>query len=528
MRTLGEREGRDLAAFDRGGNSSRARGAGVMSDSDEDFVSPTRRRRRRSLKSTTSSSPTEPPLSVERRGEPAGDAVFGKDRTEAVDDDDEGFGPLRAAFEGCAPPATTATETCAAADLLENESDLPNFNLFGDCDFGTDDDEGNNVGGQEEEGGRREEEPSRAEGGVSPATNRMDAEPAAVSRSPLFLDDEEDLAVEDSQQPQSLGTAVLISDDDDDDLLVQPFNGEEARRESGRDRLRRASREGTTSRAPEGAEAKDVVADSEEEDVCFGRRRRASGRVAGPITTVLVEDRDDDGDAMQGEKVVIDSGKEEDLIVMDDDGDACEEVAPRAHPSSRPPFSPSKRVMSSPPQEQRSPLASVRGVRSSLSSFSPIPMFAASRASAPGLATPSSPVDRPAGGHDDYSWMDRLPHYTPISVLKRSYGRSGDPVYVQYKQQFAYKKGAAGDGSDGEEDFVQEPTSRGKGKGKKGGAQKGGHSEEVDEGNSYWITQGGRPAFVTASQVLTGAKAYKAYGKTKKGKAAAARKKAKR
>ena len=206
------------------------------------------------------------------------------------------------------------------------------------------------------------------------------------------------------------------------------------------------------------------------------------------------------------------------------------EVAPRAHPSSRPPFSP--RVMSSHPQEQRSPLASVRGVRSSLSSFSPIPMFAASRASAPGLATPSSPVDRPAGGHDDYSWMDRLPHYTPISVLERSYGRSGDPVYVQYKQQFAYKKGAAGDGSDGEEDFVQEPTSRGKGKrkgkGKKGGAQKGGHSEEVDEGNSYWITQGGRPAFVTASQVLTGTKAYKAYGKTKKGKAAAARKKAKR
>ena len=50
----------------------------------------------------------------------------------------------------------------------------------------------------------------------------------------------------------------------------------------------------------------------------------------------------------------------------------------------------------------------------------------------------------------------------------------------------------------------------------------------MDEGNSYWITQGGRPAFVTASQVLTGAKAYKAYGKTKKGKAAAARKKAKR
>ena len=517
-----------------------------MSDSDEDFVSPTRRRRRRSLKSTTSSSPTEPPLSVEGRGEPAGDAVFGKDRKEAVDDDgddDEGFGPLRAAFEGCAPPATTATETCAAADLLENESDLPNFNLFGDCDFGTDDDEGNNVGGQEEEGGRREEEPSRAEGGVSPATNRMDAEPAAVSRSPLFLDDEEDLAVEDSQQPQSLGTAVLISDDDDDDLLVQPFNGEEARRESGRDRLRRASRECTTSRAPEGAEAKDVVADSEEEDVCFGRRR-SSGRIAGAISAVLVEE-DDDGVAIEGEKVVIESGNEEeeedygggwdgeeDLIVMDNDGDGCEKVAPRAHPSSRPPFSPSKRVMSSPPQEQRSPLASVRGVRSSLSSFSPIPMFAASRASAPGLATPSSPVDRPAGGHDDYSWMDRLPHYTPISVLERSYGRSGDPVYVQYKQQFAYKRGAAGDGSDGEEDFVQEPTSRGKGKGKgkgkKGGAQKGGHSEEVDEGNSYWITQGGRPAFVTASQVLTGAKAYKAYGKTKKGKAAAARKKAKR
>ena len=292
--------------------------------------------------------------------------MFGKDRTEAVDDDDEGFGPLRAAFEGCAPPTTTA-DTCAAADLLVNESDLPNYLRHSSPDWelwlGDSPDEGN-VGGQEETSG--------AEGGVSPATNRMDAEPA--------------LAVEDSQQPQSMGTAVLNSDD-------------------------------------EGAEAKDVVADSEEEDVCFGRRRRASGRVAGPITTVLVEDRDDDGDAMQGEKVVIDSGKEEDLIVMDDDGDACEEVAPRAHPSSRPPFRTSKRGMGSPPLQQRS----VRGARSSLSSFSSIPMFVASRTSAPGLASPSSPVDRPAGGHVDYSWMDRLPHYTPISVLERTCGRSGDP-----------------------------------------------------------------------------------------------------
>ena len=150
---------------------------------------------------------------------------------------------------------------------------------------------------------------------------------------------------------------------------------------------------------------------------------------------MLVEE-DDDGVAIEGEKVVIESGNEEeeedygggwdgeeDLIVMDDDGDGCEKVAPRAHPSSRPPFSPSKRVMSSPPQEQRSPLASVRGVRSSLSSFSPIPMFAASRAPAPGRP-PSSP-GRPAGGHDDYSWMDRLPHYTPISVLERSAAGAG-------------------------------------------------------------------------------------------------------
>ena len=95
-------------------------------------------------------------------------------------------------------------------------------------------------------------------------------------------------------------------------------------------------------------------------------------------------------------------------------------------------------------------------------------------------------------------------------------------MYVQYKEQFADTRRAAGDGSDSEEGFVQEPTSRRKGKGKrkKRGAQKGGHG--VKEG---------RPTFVTASEVLTGSKAFKtfkAYRKTKKGKPAVARKKTRR
>ena len=113
------------------------------------------------------------------------------------------------------------------------------------------------------------------------------------------------------------------------------------------------------------------------------------------------------------------------------------------------------------------------------------------------------------GDREDLSWLDRLPNYKPISVLNRTYGSDQrEPLYIQYTQQFPDRQAGNGAGAS---------TSTGAGRGRKRGQDQ----EEGDQGGGGygWITQeGGRKAFVTATQVLTGSKAYKEYEKTKKKK----------
>ena len=157
----------------------------------------------------------------------------------------------------------------------------------------------------------------------------------------------------------------------------------------------------------------------------------------------------------------------------------------------------------------------------------------------------------------DFGWLERLPHYKPISVLTREYGDHGnasEPVYVQYKQQFMYNTnkspsttGAAGSGGDlstskksrstKNADKIRSRIQSRKQRSSGGGAGGwsggcGGNSftsassliahddddndaDKVGGGKSYWCHKNGRKTFVTANQVLTGSRAYKAYQKTK-------------
>ena len=122
-----------------------------------------------------------------------------------------------------------------------------------------------------------------------------------------------------------------------------------------------------------------------------------------------------------------------------------------------------------------------------------------------------------ASASADVAWQDRLRNFKPIRVLDRSYGTGSEPVYIQYKKQFPSEdKGNISQGRAGS-------STSAKGKGRRSG---GGGETDFE---SRWITQSdGTRGFVTATQVLTGSKAYKAYEKSKgKGKPAAASKRRK-
>mmetsp|Transcript_11959 Transcript_11959/g.30520 ORF Transcript_11959/g.30520 Transcript_11959/m.30520 type:complete len:412 (-) Transcript_11959:597-1832(-) len=155
-------------------------------------------------------------------------------------------------------------------------------------------------------------------------------------------------------------------------------------------------------------------------------------------------------------------------------------------------------------------------------------------------------------------WLDRLPHYRPISVLSGA-AFDAEPVYVQYKHQFTYAKAAAspaggGDASEGAAlaDALVATRRRKKGRAKGRRARAGQASSagtkrrgkapaaaeaeaaprtkakargSVDAGAAgasagRWVTKEGAKMFITASQALTGTRAYKAYQTQRKRKAA--------
>ncbi|QDZ24857.1 hypothetical protein A3770_15p73750 [Chloropicon primus] len=436
------------------------------------------------------------------------------------------YGELRRAFEVEEDSGRPLSTSDAAEDILENESDLPNFSLFEDnFDFGS--------GGSEEEEEKREGvDPARdlAQGGGGGGSGGRVEQEKLISQ-----DDEENLEIDETDEEKARDDETpFVMSDDDDSLLVQPFN--ETRKVSSQGQGRRFSRilhrveeerspagqhQGDYAQASplrkslverKGGEAEPTKAfmDSEEDNLCFGHQRKSPqplslAEVEEEDEIVIDSDESDDEYRMGGARHEWPKGEHGRPVLIEDD--ECEEAGPRgALPPPRslasPSFSPTKRVMGT-------PLAGARSLssrsRAPPKNFSPIPMVGCARGDAPGGR---SDLQENAD-QSDLGWLDRLPNFKPISVLTRSYTSSADPVYIQYSQQFAYKaRGGGTSGADEEEPFIQQTSSRGRKKGK-------GKANDEDF-NSHWITQeGGKKAFVTASQVLTGAKAYKAYEKAK-------------
>ncbi len=467
-------------------------------------------------------------------------------------------GPAKAAAPEASPPqpakkprgrlSNGGTED-DAQNILENESDLPNFSLFGgfeDLEV-SEEDEGERQG----EGGG---EPS-SQGPLEPPSWEAEAAgEAAWPPPPRTSPPPRPSPPRAADVPAPRGGAgparrsdvvSLDEDEDDDELLVDPFE------ENDLARRKRLSAGGP---APAFTTAAAELA----------RGRRASGQGAGRSATLEEEesfevlevdddDDDDGGDNGNGGH----GGRKQDLWHPAKVPTNANEGARGGFFSRRQPpsgalggggslaLSPSKRVMGPPstissgsgPGERDRDLSLVLGEDDPVSdpddlfgTFAAAPATMAPAPAATG-AVGQSRLERSVAeqyarspgrrfsegeGQGDTRWLARLPNFLPISALLRSQDHA-EPVYVQYNQQFMYQNGRGGANA---EDFIAESASKRHKKRQQsdyGGA--GGSGGGGGGGDSRWITRNGVPTFCTASQYLTGTRAYKAYEKTKgKGK----------
>ena len=241
-----------------------------------------------------------------------------------------------------------------------------------------------------------------------------------------------------SEKEGGCPSPIILSESDEDSLLVQPFE--------------------------EGAEGADKKNQLQRFDVKAGKgSARSFGKcssedVSFQYETKAARGREHGGSRHAFAKQMQGGGS------MDRLNSAYHAVEPRT-------LSPGKRVMSVPP-----PPATTTAI-----------------ATAAATAAAGAGVNPKRGGGDDMAWLERLPHFKPISVLTRSYDTTSEPVYVQYNQQFSLKPGDASNNA-------VTPTQKRRKTGR-AAAQQG--------------SSGG--TFMTASQYLTSSKAYKTSGKTKKG-----------